>query len=380
MKVGIVTARIGFNDGQGRVNREIASEALRQGHEVTLFAEHVDDDMAAQPGIHSVLASPPPWAPTRLIRDQIFAIRSHHQINDPANKCDALLSNGFATYTCSDVNAVHFVHSAWRRNSWHPWKLKRDARSFYDWTYGLLNARLEKDAFRRSRQVVAVSDKVRQELIQIGVPEDRVLTILNGVDATEFSPGPSERERFGLPPDVRVALFAGDMKSPRKNLDTVLRALPGAPHLHLAVAGREAGTPYPALARSLGVSDRVHFLGFQKAMPALMRSVDLMVFPSRYEACPLVLLEALASGLPVVTSRSAGAADFVTSDVGAMLDDCDDAELLARTIGDVLEDDARFHDMSKKARALGQSLSWPAMAQRYLDLLGEAAERKRVDA
>ena len=128
------------------------------------------------------------------------------------------------------------------------------------------------------------------------------------------------------------------------------------------------------------MADRVHFLGFQKAMPALMRSVDLMVFPSRYEACPLVLLEALASGLPVVTSRSAGAADFVTSDVGAMLDDCDDAELLAKTIGNVLEDEARFGEMSKKARALGQSLSWPAMAKRYLDLLGEAAERRRVDA
>ena len=109
-----------------------------------MFAEQVDADMAGRPGVHPVLASPPKWAPTRLIRDQLFAIRSHRQINDPANKCDALLSNGFATYTKSDVNAVHFVHSAWRRNSWHPWRLKRDARSFYDWTYGTLNARLEK--------------------------------------------------------------------------------------------------------------------------------------------------------------------------------------------------------------------------------------------
>ncbi len=380
MRVGIVTARIGFNDGQGRVNREIASEALRQGHEVMLFAEQVDEDMAGRPGVHPVLASPPKWAPTRLIRDQLFAIRSHRQINDPAHKCDALLSNGFATYTKSDVNAVHFVHSAWRRNSWHPWRLKRDARSFYDWTYGTLNAHLEKDAFRRSRRVVAVSEKVRQELMEIGVPEDRVLTILNGVDAAEFCPGTAERERFGLPADARIALFAGDMKSPRKNLDTVLRALPDAPGLHLAVAGREEGTPYPALAQALGVTDRVHFLGFQRAMPALMRSVDLMVFPSRYEACPLVLLEALASGLPVVTSRSAGAADFVTPAVGAMLDDCDDAGLLAKTINCVLKDEAQFLEMSKQARALGQSLSWPAMARRYIELLQDAAERKRFDA
>ena len=376
MRVGIVTARIGFNDGQGRVNREIASEALRQGHQVMLFAEQVDDDMASRPGVHPVLASPPKWAPTRLIRDQLFAIRSHRQLHDPANKCDAVLSNGFATYTETDVNAVHFVHSAWRHNSWHPWRLKRDARSFYDWTYGALNARLEKDAFRRSKRVVAVSEKVRQELIGIGVPADRVLTILNGVDASEFCPGTSERERFGLPEGVRIALFAGDLRSPRKNLDTVLRAMPDVPSLHLAVAGRETGTPYPALAQSLGVADRVHFLGFQRAMPALMRSVDLMVFPSRYEACPLVLLEALASGLPVVTSRSAGAADFVTPAVGAMLDDCDDATLLGQTIARILQDETRFAEMGKQARALGQSLSWPAMASRYLDLLREAAERK----
>ena len=378
MRLGIVTARIGFNDGQGRVNREIASEALRQGHEVTLFAESVDAEMAARPGVPPGLAAPPRWAPTRLVRDQIFAVRTLRQIAKPANKCDALLSNGFATWNKSDVNAVHFVHSAWRRNSFHPWKLKHDARSFYEWTYGTLNAQLERDAFRRSGRVVAVSEKVRQELIQIGVPADRVLTILNGVDATEFCPGPPERERFGLPPGVQIALFAGDLKSPRKNLDTTLRALADVPGLHLAVAGRQEGTPYPALAQSLGIAERVHFLGFQRAMPALMRSVDLMVFPSRYEACPLVLLEALASGLPVVTSLSAGAGDFVTPDVGAMVADCDDAALLAETIRHVIEDPERFASMSRNARALGQSLSWPAMARRYIELLSEAAEQKVV--
>jgi glycosyltransferase involved in cell wall biosynthesis len=379
LRLGIVTPKIGLNDGQGRVNREIAVEALRQGHEVVLFSEEVDADMAAMPGVTPVVTPPPAWLPSRMLRDQVFALRAHRHVTRRENRCDALLTNGFATWTRADVNAVHFVHASWQKSSWHPWRVKRDARSFYALTYSGLNAQLEKEAFRRSRRVVAISEKVRQELLQIGVPTERISTILNGVDATEFRPGRPERARFGLPADVKLALFAGDLRSPRKNLDTLLKAQAAIPDLHVAVAGREAGTPYPELARTLGVAERVHFLGFQKDMPALMRSVDLLAFPSRYEPCGLVLLEAMASGLPVITARSAGGADFVTPDVGIVLQDSEDVAGLTGAIQTVFADDARRAAMSAAASKAAQGHSWPAMAGRYIELLVEAAEHRRLE-
>jgi glycosyltransferase involved in cell wall biosynthesis len=217
---------------------------------------------------------------------------------------------------------------------------------------------------------------VRQDLIAAGLAPARVVTIPNGVDATEFCPGPAERDRFGLPAAAPVALFAGDLKTPRKNLETVLRALPDVPGLHLAVAGRHAGTPWPALAAALSVADRVHFLGFRTDMAALMRAADLFVLPSRYEPFGLVLLEALASGLPVVASAHAGGADLIGPDAGVVLPDCDDAGALAAALRTLLADPVRRHGMAGAARQVALAHAWPAMARRYLDLLRQTARQR----
>jgi glycosyltransferase involved in cell wall biosynthesis len=228
--------------------------------------------------------------------------------------------------------------------------------------------------------VVAVSESVRQDLIRIGVESRRIVTITNGVDPTVFHPGRSERRRFALPLDVPVALFAGDLRTPRKNLDTVLRALAEVPRLHLAVAGLHGGTPYVDLARSLGVGERVHFLGFQQDMPALMRSADFFVFPSRYEACSLVLLEALASGIPVVTARSAGGAELVSPEVGIVLEDSEDGSALAAALNSLTEDSERRMTMGRQARTLAERHSWSTMARCYIDLLQEVAIQRSKPA
>lgn len=374
MRFCIVTPLVGRNDGQGRVNLEIAAEAARQGHEVTIIAEQVAG-LPAEVMQRAVMLDPPAWLPTRLLRDQLFAWRSSAALAWSAARYDAVLANGFVTWRRCDLNAVHFVHASWLGSPHHPWRQRRDARSFYARSYSRLNAALERMSFRRSRQVIAVSQAVGQDLRRIDVPEGRISVIANGVDTAEFHPGAVVRGELGLPDGVTIALFAGDLKSPRKNLETALRALPGAPGLHLAVAGRAEGTPYPELAQRLGVADRVHFLGFRRDMPALMRAVDLFVFPSRYEACSLVLLEALASGVPVVTSRSAGGSELINPQVGVVLDDSDDVAALADTLCALATDTARRQAMARSARSLAETLTWSVMARRYVDMLVAAGQR-----
>src|SRR5690606_25250574 len=111
---------------------------------------------------------------------------------------------------------------------------------------------------------------------------------------------------FGLPDAVPLALFVGDIQSSIKNLDAGLAALVQVPGLHLAVAGRIGTSPYPAMAEGLGVQDRVHFLDFRSDIADLMRAADFFVLVSRRDSCPLVLIEAVSSGLPVVTARTVG--------------------------------------------------------------------------
>ena len=92
-------------------------------------------------------------------------------------------------------------------------------RGTYQGFYTALNANWERKAFDRAKVVVAVSEKVAQELVAIGIPRDRIRVILNGIDLQEFAPGIVDRQKRGLPEEVPLALFAGDIRTPRKNLD-----------------------------------------------------------------------------------------------------------------------------------------------------------------
>ncbi len=120
--------------------------------------------------------------------------------------------------------------------------------------------------------------------------------------------------------------------SPAKNLDTVLQALVKVPDLHLAVVGETKNSPYPKMVEKLQLGQRVHFLGYRRDMPLLQKAADFFVFPSRYEPFGLVVIEAMASGLPVITSKSTGAADLVTPACGIVLADCNDINSLAQSL------------------------------------------------
>jgi len=244
--------------------------------------------------------------------------------------------------------------------------LRRDFYGGYQWLYTALNARLERIAYRRAKVVVAVSGKIRNELTEIRVPSERVRVIENGVDLQEFHPGPADRRELGLPEGVPLALFVGDIRTPRKNLDTVLNSLVRVPELHLAVVGATAGSPYPQLARRFGLSARVHFLDYRRDVPRLMRAADLFVFSSRYEAFALVLLEAMASGLPVVTVATAGAADLVETECGIVVDDPNDINAFAVALGGLVLHPEDRRRRGQAARAIAEQYSWQRMAEQYL--------------
>jgi glycosyltransferase involved in cell wall biosynthesis len=211
----------------------------------------------------------------------------------------------------------------------------------------------------------------------IGVDTGRIEVVWNGVDTEQFHPGPADRAAFGLPIGVPMGLFVGDIRTPRKNLDTVLRAMQSVPEMRLAVAGAVERSPYPAMARALGVDERVYFLDKVTAMPLLMRSVDMFVFPSRYEAHPLVLLEAMASGLASVVSGTFGAADFLGGG-GVIVDDPNDADALGAAMKAMANDPARRAAMGAAGRERALAMQWSAMAARYMEIFEEELEQRET--
>jgi glycosyltransferase involved in cell wall biosynthesis len=367
VKLCIVTYTIGKNDGQGRVNYEVVKEAIRRGHHVTLLANNVAPDLQQSSQVNWICIPTKGWH-TGLIRGLVFAWRSANWLRKHRLEFDLVKVNGASTAFHGDVNVVHFVHSSWLRSPVHTSRLRRDFYGVYQWLYTTLNARLEKKAFCQAKVVVAVSEKVAKELVDIGVPKECIRVILNGVDLQEFSPGSADRRQLGLPEGVPLALFVGDIQTSRKNLETVLYALAKVPEFHLAVVGTTEGSPYPQLAASLGLSVRVHFLGYRRDVSALMKVVDLFVFPSRYEACTLVLLEAMASGLPVITATTTGGAELVTPACGVVLPDSDDTEALVEALNSLKSAHELRNRMGQAARSIAEQHSWERMAQNYVDL------------
>lgn len=376
MDICLVTNRVVKGEGQGRVNYEIARRASEAGHRVTCVAHDVSPDLHVHPRISWVFMPDADW-PMALLGNLRFAWRSTRWLRTYGEAFDLIIGNGCITWFPVDINVVHFVHSAWMQSPVHDARQQSGPRSWYQWLYSRVNAYLEARLLPRASVVVAVSEKVKYDLEGRDLTQGPIRVIHNGVELEEFSPGPADRRTLDLPPEAPLAFFAGDIRTPRKNLDSVLRALAEVPSLHLAVAGSTERSPFPALAEDLGVNDRTHFLGFRRDVAALMRAADLFVFPSRYEACALVLLEAMASGLPIVTAQTTGGAELVGEDCGVVLDDPDDMGRLVEVLRRLVDEPVLRRSMSAQARTRAEDLSWSAMGDRYLGLMEDIAASDR---
>jgi glycosyltransferase involved in cell wall biosynthesis len=373
IRLAILSHRFQRNDGQGRVNFEVANAALQSGYHVTIVATTCSEELSSHPRCRFVKTGNE-QLPTELLRNLVYAQSSARWLRAHRHEFDIVKANGFVTWEPCDIVAAHFVHAGWGRSRWYPF---RDLRpySLYQRLYTVLNTRWEKDAFTRAKRVIAVARPLVHELVDIGVRADNIEVVWNGVDTKQFHPGASHRQSFGLSPETTLALFVGDIRTPRKNLDTVLRAMRRVPNLSLVVAGAVERSPYPALARELGVDQRVHFLGQVKTIDLLMRSVDMFVFPSRYEAHPLVLLEAMASGLPSIVSGTFGAGEFIGGG-GFILDDPDDDEALAVYMRTLAADPAVRSSMGAAGRRRALEMQWSTMADQYLRIFEDVMRQE----
>ena len=216
------------------------------------------------------------------------------------------------------------------------------------------------------RKILAVSCEVKRDIMAAyGVPDERISVIYNGVDHDRFHPRHRSqareklRRQWGIPREAQVVLFVGSGFK-RKGLDRLIRAWesPQLSGAYLLVVGDDAQrSRYGAWAKSVA-EGRILFTGRQKEIESYYGAADLLALPALQEAFGNVVLEALASGLPVLLSQEVGAAEILEGELkqGVLMSPDDPAELATMILS--LLNPARHQILSEKARKLGERYSW----------------------
>ncbi len=375
MKVALVHKRLDLSGGTERDLFQTAVGLRDSGHEVHLFCS----EFAVEPPEHVFVHTVPVVPLGRTLRLWSFAWFAPRVICK-APACDVVVS--FGRLLRQDVlrsgGGTHrgFLErlgreGGWRRRLWQ--RLSIYHRSVLA---------LEKRQFGKTgcRIIIAVSAEVKRDIAEhYGVPRDKIHVLYNGVDSRRFHPARRSqardqvRNRWNIPFDAPLVLFIGSGFR-RKGLDRLLSVWksPGLERVFLLVVGADARLDrYQAWGEAVAPG-RIILAGRQEDVENYYAAADLVALPALQEAFGNVVLEALASGLPVLVSREVGAAEVLQGPLAlGVIERADDpAELEAKLI--LLLGKSADPTWSEAARKLGEEHSWKHHFTKLDAILGQS--------
>jgi UDP-glucose:(heptosyl)LPS alpha-1,3-glucosyltransferase len=235
----------------------------------------------------------------------------------------------------------------------------------------------------RFRVLIAVSEQVRDDLQEShGVPTDLIEVIPCPIDLPRFtSPkGDGVRASLGIGAGDAVLLFVGHVFQ-RKGLPLAIEALTGIePQPHLIVVGSDDRAPFVRTAERLGVADRVHFVGSTEHPERYYQDADVLVLPAKRERWGIPLVEAMAAGLPVVTSAVAGASSIVReARAGVVLADLS-AQSVRSAVHALLRDPDTRRKMAARGRMAARRFDVDERARRVVAVYERASEGRKTRA
>jgi UDP-glucose:(heptosyl)LPS alpha-1,3-glucosyltransferase len=350
LKVALVLHHARPTGGQDRYGLELARR-LSASCDLDLIT------FAAEGGLPAAVAVRRVPGPSRPLLAAAPWFRRRAAALVGSGRYDLVHSVGGALPGATLITA-QFCHAEWTRLD--------HAAGPYQRLVGIQSVAHEREAFRHPglRAVIAVSRRTAEAVNRhYGPLSSPPVVIPNGVDLGVFAPRTAPR-----PEGPYRLLLVGAYW--RKGLDTAIRALAAmrTPALLTAVgAGRRR--PYLDLARTCGVEGKVELLPPTGRVEARYAAADAFVLPTRYDPFGMVIAEAMACGLPVVTSAAAGAADFIEDGrSGYVITDPEDAGAFARALDHVLSSEASRVAMGAAAREAVSHLTWDMVAQRTLDV------------
>ncbi len=370
MRIAILARR--FDSAGGGTERDliVTAQCLRAaGHQITIFA----DELRGATGdwdVRCVGVGP------RLGR-ALSLMRFAWTAAPAARRAGADLVLSFARCVGADViRSGGGAHASYLRAA-RKWRGAVGASAMRLSPYHQVQMLVERQAFRSPglRRAVAVSNFVRDDLIrEFGLAPEKTITIYNGVDLDRFRPAsdPSERaairRKFVVPAGARVIAFVGNGFA-RKGLGFLLEAWPlVAGGAFLLVVGADRQTDkFARRANALNVGARVVFTGPQPDVAAIFHAADAFAMPSLFEPFGNVVMEAMASGLPAMTSAFSGVAELLPPSMrGFRVENPDDVGEVALRLGALFDAPA---SLGREARATAEKFTWTRYAEELNALL-----------
>lgn len=358
------TAILHFSKRKGGAERyvvDLCTRMAKEGHEVHVYAEHWEEEVQ---GIHLHRVKTLPFP--KSLRLFSFAIKATREMKS-ANY-DVTL--GVGNTLEADVLQPHGgVHWAWFWRSLEAydnpilWVIKLLGRvlSPKQWVSGWIENR----PYKRGNysKIIAISDMVKQDMIQrYKVEEDRIAVVYNGTDIERFHPGTHRfrediRKRHDIANEFVILFVSNNFLM--KGLGHLIKALArikgeGHSSFKLLILGRDRQEPYLRLAKKLGISGEVVFTGSTNEPEKYYGAADLLVHPTFYDACSLTVLEALASGLPVITTASNGASGVIHPEEGRVVRDPTNPEELKEAIRYFLESGVKRPPLLQEGKRVEQ--------------------------
>jgi UDP-glucose:(heptosyl)LPS alpha-1,3-glucosyltransferase len=282
----------------------------------------------------------------RLWRDWSFARAVCGAV---AKKAPELVQSHERLLCCDIYRAGDGVHRVWldervrHASAFKRWQIESNFYHRY-----LLDVERRLFASPWLRAVICNSKMVRDEIHErFGLSLEKLPVIYNAVDSDVFSPELRQhraavRQKLGVPDSATVFLLVGSGYV-RKGVATAIQALSRLPgDTYLVVVGRDkSGRRYKRLAQQLGIARRVALLGALDDPKPFYGAADAFVLPTLYDPCPNAALEAMACGLPVVTSTKSGAAELVIEHDAGLVCEARDVDALTRHMMTLTDPEAR---------------------------------------
>lgn len=373
MKIAIPIYSFNKEGGIERHTYEVVKR-WHEKHEIHLFCHEWQDfgwknvHFHKVPALNSMLASPS------------FAIMSSLKIKK--QEFDIIFNNGCGAAFTQDVITSASCHKAWANEMKKANLKKWFLNPLHYWTFFIEGYNYKNKRFKK---VMAISEFIKKHLMNYYNISSRDIEVVHlGVNSEEFNPEFKNdfrkkiRVQYNIPDDKFIISFIGK-EFKRKGLKYLMDAINSLNNskVHLIVVGDGEIQLFKDYAARLGISKQVTFTGHKKELNEFYCASDSFIFPTTFDAFALVVLEAMACGLPVIVSKTAGASELIEHNVdGIILDDYKDSKILAEYIEYLINNNDSRNEMGVKAREKAMIYSWDRVSDKMMNIFREIHERK----